>query len=368
MRIMLKLIIKSLYILHLNVIVYYLLEPFFHKSIKYRENDMDDARNLLESLSPNPDNSCIREEESKLMRLYDLQVIVPAYKTANTIKGCIDSVLNQHTQYKILITVVNDGSPDNMDEVLREYEDDERVEIINQENKGLSGARNRGLDVIKADYVTFLDSDDEFLPNTLDAMLKQAKMADADLIEGGYIMFNKAGDKRTIRHKYNLHGGKLYGFPWGKLFKAQLFKNIKFPEGFWFEDTLMAFVIYSFCRKVVTSDVLFYHYRLNPNGITATAVKNKKVIDTYWITENLLEDRRRFGLTNHDFAMTMLDQIRTNYKRIRGLNHDDADKAVFILTIALWKTYFHDCQTNSPLQKALENNDFKAYRLICELT
>ena len=115
MRIMLKLIIKSLYILHLNVIVYYLLEPFFHKSIKYRENDMDDARNLLESLSPNPDNSCIREEESKLMRLYDLQVIVPAYKTANTIKGCIDSVLNQHTQYKILITVVNDGSPDNMD-------------------------------------------------------------------------------------------------------------------------------------------------------------------------------------------------------------------------------------------------------------
>ena len=148
--------------LHLNRILYLILYPFIHNKIKIDEIEICNARNFLQSISPNPANSCLckpRECKSD----YDLQVIIPAYKTAQYIEKCIDSVLDLPTSCSIIITVVNDGSPDNMIEILKKYNSDPRVEVITQENRGLSGARNRALENIKGRYVTFLDSDDEFL-------------------------------------------------------------------------------------------------------------------------------------------------------------------------------------------------------------
>jgi glycosyltransferase involved in cell wall biosynthesis len=93
-------------------------------------------------------------------------IIIPLYNKAHTIKGTLSTVFNQtYTHFEIII--VNDGSTDNGVEVISEFTDDVRIKIINQENQGVSAARNTGFDNANYNYIAFLDGDDEWLPDYL---------------------------------------------------------------------------------------------------------------------------------------------------------------------------------------------------------
>ena len=128
------------------------------------ESGVQGCEDILYAMSPDTGMSCIRPcVAGAVVPEYDLQVIIPAYNAGRYIERCVDSVLRLPTRKKILVTVVNDGSTDDTCQKLRKYEGEERVEVILQPNKGFSGARNRGLETLRARYVTFLDSDDEFL-------------------------------------------------------------------------------------------------------------------------------------------------------------------------------------------------------------
>ena len=86
---------------------------------------------------------------------YAISVIIPVYNVEQYLSRCLDSVLNQSFK-DIQIICVNDGSKDNSLKILNDYaQKDDRILIISQENKGLSGARNTGLDAVKGDYVFF---------------------------------------------------------------------------------------------------------------------------------------------------------------------------------------------------------------------
>ena len=88
-----------------------------------------------------------------------ISIIVPCYNTKDYIEQCLDSLI--HQSYKNLeIILVNDGSTDDTDAKIQPYLSDDRIRYIIQENKGLSGARNTGLDIMKGEYVCFVDSDD----------------------------------------------------------------------------------------------------------------------------------------------------------------------------------------------------------------
>lgn len=366
-----KLFIKIINKLHLGRFIYIIVKPFIHEIVGNDENDIIVAKEFLQDLYKNPQNSCICIPKRNNI-VYDLQIIIPTYNTAQFIERCIDSVLSLQTSYNIIITVVDDGSKDNTCSVLKKYEFDSRVEVIKQENRGYSGARNRALDNIKARYITFLDSDDEFLNNVeIDKLLSFIENNDIDILECGYITFNDIKNIQIVRHKdiiSNNVNKLLYGFPWGKIYNAKLFSHIHFPEEYWFEDTVMSFIIFPMCKTVATSSTLLYHYRINPNGITFKSRGKIKSLDTYWITEQLLVDRATLGLHNDkEFAEVMLQQIKMNYNRIRYLDNKNIDRAVFILTADLWNKHFRDLNLNSELAKALIHHNFLQYRLILEL-
>lgn len=82
--------------------------------------------------------------------------------------------------------MINDGSTDNTQDVLNKFENIENIHIIEQKNKGFSGARNTGIDFATGRYLMFLDSDDEMLPNSINALLDRAYEYDADIVEGGF--------------------------------------------------------------------------------------------------------------------------------------------------------------------------------------
>ena len=95
-----------------------------------------------------------------------ISVIIPLYNKVHTIKRTLNSVINQSFQ-DFEIIIVNDGSTDNSIQLIKENFDDHRIKIINQKNKGVSSARNKGVQESKHDHIAFLDGDDEWDKNYL---------------------------------------------------------------------------------------------------------------------------------------------------------------------------------------------------------
>ena len=109
-----------------------------------------------------------------------MSVIIPAYNCRNSLKGAIDSALCQNVNLEIL--VINDCSPENLDDVMAPYVQDERVRYLkNEKNLGASGSRNRGVALAEGQYVAFLDADDRWVPGKLNRQLKL-------LEETGYVL------------------------------------------------------------------------------------------------------------------------------------------------------------------------------------
>lgn len=96
-----------------------------------------------------------------------ISVVIPLYNKAHTIINTLNTVLNQ-TYKDFEVIVVNDGSTDNSVEVINQNFNDKRIRIINQENAGVSAARNTGIKESKGDWISFLDADDEWLPDYLE--------------------------------------------------------------------------------------------------------------------------------------------------------------------------------------------------------
>ena len=88
-----------------------------------------------------------------------ISVIVPAYNVEKYIKTCLNSLINQ-TYSNFEIIVVNDGSTDQTEEILRSYQSNPKFRIYSQKNGGLSAARNRGIKLVNGELVCFIDSDD----------------------------------------------------------------------------------------------------------------------------------------------------------------------------------------------------------------
>lgn len=130
--------------------------------------------------------SCIRDNDELKTWNYQLSIIIPAYNCESSVERCIKSVLLQKIKYTYEIIVINDGSTDNTQDVLNKFENIENIHIIEQKNKGFSGARNTGIDFATGRYLMFLDSDDEMLPNSINALLDRAYEYDADIVEGGF--------------------------------------------------------------------------------------------------------------------------------------------------------------------------------------
>lgn len=114
-----------------------------------------------------------------------LSIIVPVYKVEKYIRRCLDSIINQtFTDFELIL--VDDGSPDTSGEICEGYaKKDERIRVIHQENKGLSGARNTGVEVSKGEYIGFVDSDDWIELEMYEKLITAAEKYGADIVKCG---------------------------------------------------------------------------------------------------------------------------------------------------------------------------------------
>lgn len=216
-----------------------------------------------------------------------LSIIVPVYNVAEYLERCLNSLINQ-TLNEIEIICVNDGSTDNSLCILEKFAElDKRIKIINQKNKGLSGARNTGIKLVQGEYFGFLDSDDWVDLDYFEKLYKRAKNCDADISLGDFI--RKGKFKHKIRLKLNkeeefvgdnekFYGSQFYHFPcvWNKIYKTSKFNDLRFIEGIFFEDGPYTIQALHRANKVVTCCNTYLYYFVNPNSIVKTLNKKKE--------------------------------------------------------------------------------------------
>lgn len=357
--------------LHADTVCYPLLARFAHGRIATGEQEVRTAYERLTALSPDKGCSCLHSNRLARPAEFDLQIIIPVYNAENFIDECIGSVLSQQTHYSVLTVIINDGSTDMTRQRLKAYEGMNGIVITDQPNGGFSKARNTGLAHLRARYVMFLDADDRLAPGAVEALMDKATVSDSDITEGGYLRFRDEGTEFFhYRHQNctDTDWNTLYGYPWGKVYKSGLFADVQFPEGYWFEDTLLPYAVHPRATRVTTVPDIVYHYRDHADGISRRSAGLPRNIDALWVTKRMLEDSERLGIPRDErLYHTVLKDFLTNFSRIRGLGSSRTDKDLFIVTADLMRRHFPDIRISDtalrPLEQALRTSDFQAYRL-----
>lgn len=315
---------------------------------------------ILTSYSPRPTGIAFSDESvfKYAKPTLDLSVIVPCFNAQDYLKECIDSLIKQKTKYKFEILIINDGSTDNTEKILDEYTRKySYIKVITQENKGFSGARNTGICESLGKYLMFIDSDDYITEDYFENLLKVAMKERADLVACGYYSFKGNYIYKRIIPQGDKDKTLLNGCFWGKIFKRDLFEHITLPEGYWYEDTILAHLIYPKINIFRSVTGCFYAYRQNPNGITISSRKNPKALDTFYITELMIKSitnilPEEYIYSQHYYEI-LLEQLYLNQCRLEKLPKN-IKKIVFNLQSQFICENYGDFNTTSKVKKGYE--------------
>lgn len=184
-----------------------------------------------------------------------ISVIVPVYNVEQYLKECVESILQQ-TYQELEILLIDDGSTDQSGKMCDDFaKQDDRIRVFHKENGGAASAKNFGLAHITGSYVMIVDSDDKIEARLVETLYRSLKEQDAEIALGDYYLYNQnenmfylyVFDKdykvevidsqmaidRQLDHALNT---ATYIVPWCKLYKADLFEHVRFPEGYKFDD------------------------------------------------------------------------------------------------------------------------------------
>lgn len=211
-----------------------------------------------------------------------ISFIVPIYNVEPYLHRCVNSLLNQ-TYENIEIILVDDCSPDNSKSIMESYsEKDGRIKCIFQpENKGVSAARNSGLEVATGDWIAFCDGDDWYLPEFCEEMLKSAKENGSDFIICNYQLVSDSGPcvpvdllapiKNDLSVKNVIACGPIYSHI--HLIKKNLFdiSKAKYPEGIGHSEELPVIpILAKYSRKISIVDKALYCYYQRSTEVSAS--------------------------------------------------------------------------------------------------
>ena len=234
---------------------------------------IDNAREQLMRIHPKPAYRYTCPKFAYEQTDKDLSIIVPAYNVERFVGPCLESILNQETKVDFEVIIVNDGSTDGTADVIAEYaQKDSRIRVISQSNKGISDARNTGIDQARGKALMFVDSDDMVAPTHVDALMTALRAGDCDYVTSDYTDIDEAGNQ--------IGQGKLrefMGTAWGRAYWRYVWNDVRFPEGYLYEDTMLSFLIKPrYKNKQIENNG--YLYRHTKSSISRNKGTDKKCI------------------------------------------------------------------------------------------
>lgn len=310
----------------------------------------------------------------------DLSVIIPVYNVEAYVKQCLDSVLEQKTSYRVEVIVINDGSTDSSGDILKEYEGRPGVILLRKENGGLSSARNAGLFCASGRYLLFLDSDDYMVDGSIELAMEKAVKEECDIVQmqyrqlaGKLLLPSEERLLPRVTEKYE-DMCRIPGYVWMKVFKSSLFSGIIFPEGYWFEDTIVHMLLFSRCRKMGVIGQTGYVYRYNGQGITYSIKKSTRCLESLWTMVHVMEMRRALGMDMNPavYREAMVHLADILYQRIRGVD-EEIRQAVFVMSCGLVQEWKKELAGEEPglkgrmaaLERAFLEKNYGIWELYC---
>lgn len=270
-----------------------------------------------------------------------VSVIVPIYNTEKYLGKCLHSIVTQSYPY-LEIICVNDGSTDSCPQIVEEYQKkDSRIVVVNQENRGLSAARNAGTDVAKGQYIVYVDADDFIEVNMIEVLLKNILTHNTDFViesvwnyddeiqnrvtreDSYYTMswLDSSFNNRPISYKEVLD--KLFIIPvmaWAKIYRADFLKNsgVRFPEGLIYEDNPFFFELLFKSKSFSIDRRQLYNYRVNvKKSITKDAGKNYGDMLTIMnMIEQILKKQPFYEKIKDDFVFYRLQHTLRSFANV----------------------------------------------------
>ena len=250
----------------------------------YTVFDWPCKRSPSRGISIKPTEMLFGEKENDQMPL--ISVVVPIYNVEDYLHRCLDSLCEQ-TFNDVEFVLIDDGATDKSGNIADQYKcKDSRFRILHTKNHGLSAARNYGVDISRGRYIMFVDSDDYVARDFCEKPYKAAIANNADIVVFGYTEERRNG-KKVRKPEKNLPNGIIdemavyeYGdvATWNKLYKKELFREIRYPEGRVSEDTATTHkLIHSAKRIYFLQDNLYYYNLCRGNSITHTASAKNKI-------------------------------------------------------------------------------------------
>lgn len=276
-----------------------------------------------------------------------ISIVVPSYNVEDYIDKCVDSICHQDYE-NIEIILVDDGATDDTyikcDEWARR---DARVQVIHQENQGLSGARNTGIRAAKGKYISFIDSDDMIAPDYVSTLYSCITENGTRMAQGLSKNFFKeediAGfvsrDDRRVVSGYDMCKTLMseYKMGWGivmtKMFEKSLFDELEFPLGHIHEDEYLVYKLYWNAGQVALTDKIVYHYRSKRKGSITHSGYSLNHLDAVYARQERCEFFKGLG-ENELYQLAKLGLCTTEIENLKKLRESDVeDKDSYIAKI-----------------------------------
>ena len=294
-----------------------------------------------------------------------VSVIVPMYNVQNYIDDCLNS-LSMQTMPDLDVLLVDDGCTDDTPKIAQSYVErfPNRFRMVHKKNGGLSDARNYGIPLVNADYISFLDSDDFVDPDLygrLSEVMKDGTDVAVTDIEYYYKdssrcfkMDGLCGWKTDTLQKQALLSPM---FAWNKMYRASLFQNenYRYPTGTWYEDIPVTTMIFAKAQKIAWLHECMMHYRQRDDSIMSST-HSPRVQEIFPVLELVRKnfDDSRLSVQYHD----ELEYLHIEHLRLYGMFRfirSDNSKELYDRSEEVMKQYYPNWKKN----RYISNLSFK---------
>ncbi len=359
---------------------------FFLLKLKIRKRKLsickEEALKMITDIYPNPALE-IEYYNKKINNELDLSIVIPVYNYVKIIRDNIESVLRQKTKYTYEIILVDDGSTDGARDIVLEYQNHPKIKVILQENQGIAGARNNGINHATGRYLMFVDCDDTVHEDMVEVLLDRAYSEDCDIVMCAHNL-SKEKDGRVYQVIPNIYPSKnllgykngdeimnYAGLPWGKVYKRQMWNHVRFLPGYWYEDTIIQMLLFTQCKKFSYVSKVCYEYRWYENNFSHIQEKTSSVkcIDRYWMLVEIIQIYKNLNLPlDAEFYTLLLKHLSAYYYPTIKELEPDVVEALFILGCELLEEYRPKEKVKLPYmlkitEKAMIDRDIELWKL-----
>lgn len=298
-----------------------------------------------------------------------LSIIVPIYNVTAFLPKCLDTIARQMRDDWELI-LVNDGSTDDSLQICNDFaQGRSNVHIVNKSNGGLSDARNAGTAVAQGEWIYYIDSDDWLGEDALQKLLAFAHENNCDMVQGGlyyafsyHLLYDSREPAKTVLDNHEaMHqlviNDTVKNFAWGKLYKAELVRDIPFPVGKYFEDSYWQHLVMQRVKRYGIVSEPLYYYRQRETGISGEfSLRNLHLAEGYEL---------RLAFIQQHYPDLTCEMVHTFWSCIRSLTECARRSADANVRDAYEKYYQASIQKYSSLFDAYLKDDISWTKREC---